>query len=254
VGRISIVVPALNEAENLGALVASIPFHSLNESGWTSELIVVDNGSTDGTGGLARELGARVIDQPLRGYGNAYKAGLAAADGDLVATGDADLTYPFDYLPVMIKLLEHRELDFLSTNRLLRSNRVSMKRSHTFGNHVLSATSRILFSAPFQDSQSGMWLFHRWVWERLDVRSPGMSFSQEIKHEAFVRGLRCGETDIEYRPRGGVVKLNASRDGLANLTQMFAHRARAGRPVPPCGDLLIDMAGPGDKAKVADSA
>lgn len=71
---LSIVIPALNEAENLPAVMASIPFQHLKEEGWETEVVVVDNGSTDGTGELARTLGARVVHQPARGYGNAYRA------------------------------------------------------------------------------------------------------------------------------------------------------------------------------------
>jgi glycosyltransferase involved in cell wall biosynthesis len=237
---LSIVVPALNEAQNLPRLMDGIPVQDLRNGGWATELIIVDNGSSDGTGEIAKSFGAHVVDEPQRGYGNAYKAGFRAATGQVVATGDADLTYPFDSLPKLIHILESRDLDFLSTNRLLRSNRASMKRSHAFGNRVLTTTSRLLFAAPFQDSQSGMWIFRREIWPGLDVRSPGMSFSQEIKHEAHIRGLKCGECNIEYRARGGEVKLNASRDGLQNLVQLLHHRVRA-RAIDPSYEGLIDL-------------
>src|ERR1700761_1724388 len=96
VGRLSIVIPALNEVANMKPVMESIPFERLSALGWTTEVVVVDNGSTDGTGEAARSLGAQVVLQPERGYGNAYKAGFAAATGDVIATGDADCTYPFD--------------------------------------------------------------------------------------------------------------------------------------------------------------
>src|SRR5579862_2092308 len=219
--RLSFVVPALNEAVNLPGLVDGIPWAALHERGWSSELIIVDNASTDGTPDVARGLGARVVSQPKRGYGNAYHAGIPAASGEIIVTGDADLTYPFDAVPGLVDYLERHQLDFLNTNRLGRRNRAAMKRSHALGNHVLSVVSRGLFSSPFRDSQSGMWVFRRWIWPKLDVRSTGMGFSQEIKHEAHVRGLRCGECDIEYRPRGGEVKLNARKDGIDNLKQLI---------------------------------
>jgi len=224
---ISLVIPALNERDNLERLFEGIPFGELEADGWETELLVVDNGSTDGTAGVARRLGARVIVQPIRGYGNAYKAGFANAFGEILVTGDADLTYPFDMLPELLEKFEEQQLDFLSTNRLLTSNRAAMTRSHAFGNLVLSAASAKLFRAPFKDSQSGMWVLRRHVWDKLDVRSAGMAFSQELKNEAYLKRFRCGEADIEYRPRGGEAKLCAALDGVRNLTQLATHRVRA---------------------------
>lgn len=226
VGTLSIVIPALNEAENISHVMDSIPFESLSEDGWATEVVVVDNGSTDGTGEIARKLGATVVHQPERGYGNAYRAGFEAAVGDVIATGDADRTYPFDALPAMLDLMAEYDVEFMTTDRLHQTNRESMKNSHFVGNHVLSAVSRMLFRHDFRDSQSGMWVFRRYVWSGLDVRSPGMAFSQEIKNDAARAGYRVLEVPIEYRMRGGEVKLNAVADGVANLAGLFAHRFR----------------------------
>ena len=230
---LSVVIPALNERENIAQVLASVPVERLREHGWSTEIVVVDNGSTDGTGELARDLGASVVLEPNRGYGNAYKAGFRYATGDVIATGDADLTYPLDRLPELLEMLDSRGVEFMTTNRLLRSNREAMKASHSVGNHLLSVISRRLFRHGFRDSQSGMWIFQRSVWARLDVRSAGMAFSQEIKNEAHRRGIQCHETSIEYRPRGGTVKLNAFRDGWQNLRQLIEHRTRELAPLVP---------------------
>ncbi|WP_406632929.1 glycosyltransferase family 2 protein [Amycolatopsis sp. WGS_07] len=224
--KLSVVIPALNERVNMPRVLATIPHSGLASLGYEIEVIVVDNASTDGTGEVAAALGARVVLQPVRGYGHAYHAGFAAATGDVIATGDADCTYPFDHLPGLLRTMADRRLDFLSTNRLGQENRAAMKPSHRFGNRVLTLISRAFFHSPFQDSQSGMWVFRRHVWRHLDIRSGGMPFSQEIKNDAYVRGFRCGETPIEYRIRGGEVKLHAVRDGLRNLSQLAVHRAR----------------------------
>lgn len=229
---LTIVIPALNEAQNLPPLMSTIPVQELRELGWETEVLVVDNNSTDGTGEIARSLGARVVFQPEPGYGNAYHAGLTAARGDVIATGDADCTYPFDALPALLGAFETHDLEFLTTNRLLRDNRAAMKVSHTVANHFLSGISRVLFRNDLRDSQSGMWLFRRYVWERLDVRSGGMAFSQEIKNAAIMAGFRYTEVPIEYRPRGGQVKLDAVPDGIANLRQLFHHRFRRVLAVP----------------------
>src|ERR1044072_6979591 len=100
----------------------AIPNDALAQKGWKAEVLIVDNGSTDGTGKFARKLCARVIVQPVRGYGNAYKAGFANSIGSVIATGDADRTYPFDALPGLLDHLIDNEIDFLSTNRLRNSS------------------------------------------------------------------------------------------------------------------------------------
>ena len=97
--------------------------------------------------------------QPVRGYGNAYRAGFAAARGEVIATGDADCSYPFYALPDLLRRLDEDRLDFLSGNRLHRENRRAMKPSHFVANLLLTGLSRRFFRSPFRDSQSGMWVF-----------------------------------------------------------------------------------------------
>lgn len=227
---LSVVIPAYNEAENIEDVIASIPVSQLSDLGWTTEIVVVDNNCSDGTGDLARACGARVVFQPEKGYGNAYKAGFAAATGDVIASGDADRTYPFDHLPKLLAELEASGADFLTTDRLHPANRGAMKHSHFWANHVLSFVSRLIFRHDIRDSQSGMWIFYRRVWSGVDVRSPGMAFSQEIKNAAVLAGYKVTETHIEYRMRGGDVKLNSVRDGLRNLVHLIGHRIRHDGP------------------------
>ncbi|MFC7218048.1 glycosyltransferase family 2 protein [Streptomyces polyrhachis] len=245
---LSIVIPALNEAPNLPQVMDSVPLDELKRAGWETEVIVVDNASTDDTAEVARLLGARVVSQPERGYGNAYQAGFDAARGDVIATGDADCTYPFDSLPELLGALVERDIEFMTTDRLHRDNRDAMKPSHTLANHALSALSRALFRNGLRDSQSGMWIFRRHVWHGIDVRSAGMAFSQEIKNAATRAGYRFAEVPIEYRKRHGEVKLRALPDGMANLRQLFAHRFRRDAEGPdeaaePAGIVRSDGAG-----------
>jgi hypothetical protein len=190
--------------------------------------VVVDNGSVDLTPVIALSHGATVVVEPQRGYGNAYKAGFAYATGDIVATGDADLTYPFCDLPAVVERMDREQLDFVTTDRLSRLDAGVMCRSHIFGNWLLSLAAKLLFRLPFKDSQSGMWVFRRHVWDSLEVTSSGMPFSQELKIEAFVRGFRCAEVQIAYRARAGEAKLRTITDGFGNVWQMIRKRFSLG--------------------------
>ncbi|HEV7454450.1 MAG TPA: glycosyltransferase family 2 protein [Candidatus Saccharimonadales bacterium] len=226
---ISIVIPALNEEKGIGSVLKEIPITELNKMGYEVEVLVIDNGSTDKTPHIARSHRARVIIQPVRGYGNAYKAGFANASGDIIATGDADLTYPFDILPSVLKQMEAEDLDFINTDRLSSLNPAAMSRSHVFGNWLLTVATRVLYNWPFKDSQSGMWIFKRSIWQDLDVRSSGMPFSQELKIEAYFKGFKCIELPITYRARAGEEKLNTISDGLGNIMQLVRKRLQISR-------------------------
>jgi len=216
---VTVVIPSLNEAAGIRDSILSI-----GNNGY--EIIVVDGASKDGTASIAKEAGAKVIIEPKRGYGRAYKTGFDAASGEIIAATDADHTYPNERIAELAKHFQEKGLDFLSTNRFHRLEPGSMSFMNKFGNRVLSLTSRLLFSVPFEDSQSGMWLISKDAWDRIKGRisSDGMAFSQEIKIEAFRSRLKCGEIGIEYRRRHGEAKLNRIRDGLGNLFSLFQKR------------------------------
>jgi glycosyltransferase involved in cell wall biosynthesis len=233
---LSIVIPALNEELGIGAVIKEIPLKTLKSMGYEVEILIIDNGSTDQTGHIARQTGANVIVQPIRGYGNAYKAGFANATGDIIATGDADLTYPFDALPDMLRTLEAEDIDFLNTNRLATLTPGAMTKSHVIGNWLFTQATRVLYNWPYADSQSGMWVFKRDIWQHLDVRSSGMPFSQELKIEAFAKGFKCHEIDIEYRARAGKEKLNTIGDGIGNLTHLLKKRVTLKRTSARTGE------------------
>ena len=222
--KVSIVIPALNEEKGIGPVLQEIPISTLNQMGYETEILVIDNGSTDRTAQIAREHGATVIVQPVRGYGNAYLAGFANASGDIIATGDADLTYPFSILPQIIKKMEEENLEFVNTDRLTYLDKEAMSFSHQLGNWMLTCVIKLLFGWPFKDSQSGMWVFKREIWQNLDVRSSSMPFSQELKIEAYVRGFNCTEVPIFYRTRVGKEKLHTIRDGIGNIFHLFLKR------------------------------
>ena len=189
------------------------------------EILVVDTNSKDRTREIAASKGAVVVDEPRRGYGRAYKTGFEKSSGEVIATLDADLTYPASDIPSLVDMLESKDLDFITTNRFARMQKGAMGAKHRFGNWVLSTTMRLLFGAKLRDSQSGMWVFRKSILPSLRLESEGMSMSEELKVEAF-RKARAEEVPITYRPRIGEVKLSSWKDGLGNLRFLFRKRFR----------------------------
>jgi len=219
--KITVVIPALNEEQAIGPVIKEIPINELKKMGYGVEIMVIDNGSKDKTRYIANSHMAKVIVQPIKGYGNAYKAGFANATGNIIATGDADLTYPFNDLPKIIKKMEDENLDFITTDRLTNLQPGAMSRTHYFGNRLLQLMTKILFGLPCKDSQSGMWIFKRSIWDKLNIKSSGMPFSQELKIEAYKNGFKCAEVPIAYRTRVGEVKLSTLKDGLGNILHLI---------------------------------
>ena len=217
----SVIIPTMNEEKSIGLVIDEIK--DAIGSSMPFEILVVDTDSKDRTRQIASEKGAVVVDEPRRGYGRAYKTGFEKASGDIIATLDADMTYPASDLPSLIETLETRGLDFVTTNRFARMDKGAMSAKHRFGNWVLSATTRLLFRVKLRDSQSGMWVFRRELLDRLELKSDAMSLSEEIKIEAFKKG-KALEVPISYRVRVGDVKLSSWKDGTGNLRYLFTKR------------------------------
>ncbi len=222
---VSFVIPTLNEEEAIGPTLDTIPLKALEEAGMDVEVLIIDGASTDRTREIAEDWGARVILEQRKGYGRAYKTGFAEAKGDLIVTGDADGTYPFELTPELIDRLDREELDFITTNRFAEIEPGAMSFKHKFGNWVLSTGCKVLFFTTFKDSQSGMWVFKREVLDALTLTDDGMPLSEEIKIEAFRNdGVLATEVGIPYRPRIGEVKLDTWGDGWKNLAFLFKKR------------------------------
>ena len=218
---VSVVIPTMNEEKSIGLVIDEV-VKALGSS-WPFEIVVVDTDSKDRTREIASQTGARVIEEPRRGYGRAYKTGFENSQGDIIVTLDADMTYPAEKIPSLIEMLEIKGLDFITTNRFASMEKGAMSFKHKFGNWVLSTTARILFRVRLKDSQSGMWVFRKAVLGSLDVKSDGMSFSEELKIEAF-RKSKAAEVPITYRVRVGEVKLSSWKDGTGNLKYLFKKR------------------------------
>lgn len=222
--KISIVIPALNEEDGIEKTIRAIPKDRLESMGYDVQILVVDNGSSDNTAALARAAGADVVYESRRGYGNAFKAGFRHADGDIIATTDADLTYPVEDYPELIQILTDEHLDFITTDRFAHMKNGVMSFRNRMGNTILSMTMRFLFNINIKDSQSGMWIFRSSILDDLQLKS-NTPLSQEIKIEACHFGkFKWKEVPIEYRPRIGDAKLGNWKVGFTNLCNLVSKR------------------------------
>jgi len=213
----------MNEEESIGEVMDSIN-RTMREWNWEYEVLVVDTNSKDRTREIASEKGAVIIDEPRRGYGRAYKTGFEGAKGEILATLDADCTYPAEDIPKLVKMLEDENLDFITTDRLSKMKAGVMSTKHRFGNWVLKFTTNFLFNMRIKDSQSGMWVFRKDILKKINLTSDGMPLSEEIKIEAWRNELQAKEVPIVYSIRKGEVKLQSWNDGFKNLKFLFKKR------------------------------
>ena len=216
--KITLVIPCLNEEQGIQHVLIKIPE-------FVDEIIVVNNGSTDGTASISKKMGARVVQEKVRGYGRAYKTGLLHVKGDIVVTLDGDHSYPVDALSYLLESLLNSQVSFISASRFPIQNPGSMALKNLLGNKILSLVMSLLYFRWVRDSQSGMWIFYTEALKKMDLRSDGMAFSEEIKIEAL-RNPEIGfrEISINYSHRSGEKKLRPWSDGWNNLLFLFKKR------------------------------
>ena len=222
--KITIIIPTLNEAKNIGKLLDAIPKRLLNQMGYSVECLVVDGGSTDGTTDIAAKKGARVLIVRKRGYGLAYMVGFLHATGDIIVTLDADMTYPPESIPLLVRILERYDYDFVSTNRLKKFETHAFSQAKLLGNKLINILTFLLYRLRIGDTQSGMWCFRKNILKTLRLMTLGMEFSTEIKLEAF-RRTKAVEIPIFYRRRmGGTSKIRVIVDGIRIVLFLFYKR------------------------------
>ena len=236
---VSVVIPCLNEVESVAECVRQARA-GMEKAGYEGEVVVVDNGSTDGSAAAAREAGARVVDESRRGYGSAYRAGFAAARGRFVVMGDADLTYDFSDLPRFLEQLEEGA-DLVVGSRLKgRMDPGAMPWLHrVIGNPVLTAILNLFFRTGLSDTHCGMRAFRREHLDRMAFRTTGMEFASEQIIRAAKLGLEMKELPIHYRHRAGRSKLSSFEDGWRHLRLLLAHSPRFAFIVP--GAVLLAL-------------
>jgi glycosyltransferase involved in cell wall biosynthesis len=222
---ISVVIPCLNEAENIDQCVSSAR-GVLEFAGIAGEVVVADNGSEDGSAALAELAGARVVHEPIRGYGSAYLAGFAAARGEYILMADADLTYDFNEIPRFLAELE-TGADMIIGNRMKNIHPGAMPWHHRYiGNPLLSGFLNLLFHTGVSDAHCGMRAFRRDRLGVMELRTTGMEFASEMVIRAAKSKLDIRQLDIEYHPRGGESKLSSFRDGWRHLRFLILHSPR----------------------------
>jgi glycosyltransferase involved in cell wall biosynthesis len=242
--ELSIVMPCLDEAETIGRCIAkALAFLAGNAV--TGEIVVADNGSTDGSPAIARAHGARVVEVAERGYGSALMAGIRAARGTYVIMGDSDDSYDFSALSGFLdRLREGRDL--VMGNRFAGGIAPgAMPALHRYlGNPVLSALGRAFFRSPCRDFHCGLRGFRREAILALDLQSPGMEFASEMVVKATIRGLVIAEVPTTLAPdgRGRRSHLRSWRDGWRHLRFLLLFSPRWLFFYPGCALFLVGLA------------
>ena len=219
--EVSVVMPCLNEAETIGICIKKAQ-DTLKAYDIQGEVVVADNGSTDNSVAIAEALGARVIHQPLRGYGAAYLAGIAAARGKYLVIADSDDTYDFSEIERFLQPLRDGA-ELVMGSRFLGDIRPgAMPKLHRYlGNPVLTGILNLLFRAGISDAHCGMRAFTREAYQQMELRTTGMEFASEMVIRATQCHLKIVEIPITYYPRSGESKLNSFRDGWRHLRFML---------------------------------
>lgn len=220
---VSVVMPCLNEEAAIGPCIEKIQ-RTFSSAGIDGEVVVSDNGSTDASVEIAERMGARVVHQPLRGYGQAYFKGFASARGKYLVMGDADDTYDFTMIPQFLSALRDERFDFVTGSRYLNGGEANITALHRwFGNPALTRILNILFGARYTDVYCGYRAFSREAYDRIQPVSPGMEFNLELAINAGLAGLRIKEIPIVLAPRKGESKLRTFRDGWRSLRMMLLY-------------------------------
>ena len=241
--ELTILMPCLNEAETIETCVTKA-VGWLAGSGLAGEVLITDNGSTDGSQKLAERAGARVVPVTVRGYGAAVQAGILAARGRFIIMGDADDSYDFSDLDRFMSGLR-------AGNALVMGNRFkggidpgAMPSHHRyFGNPVLSGLGRLLFRSPCGDFHCGLRGFEREAIRRLDLRATGMEFASEMVVRASLHGLKIAEVPARLAKAGRSrpPHLRSWRDGWRHLRFLLMYSPRWLFFLPGLVSILVGL-------------
>ncbi len=241
--ELTIVMPCLDEAETLGTCIEKAR-RWLTETGVNGEIIVADNGSTDGSQAIAESLGARVADVPIRGYGSALYYGTMAARSPYVIMGDSDDSYDFSAVtPFLTKLREG--YDLVMGNRWqggIQPGAMPWKNRY-LGNPILSRIGRLLFRVPAKDLHCGLRGLRKEAFKQMDLRTTGMEYASEMVIKATLLGLKICEvpTTLSKDGRSRPPHLRPWRDGWRHLRFMLLFSPRWLFMVPGALLLIVSL-------------
>jgi glycosyltransferase involved in cell wall biosynthesis len=242
--EVSVVIPCLNEANSL-AFCIDKAINAFRSAGLQGEVIVADNGSSDGSVKIAESCGARVVHVAERGYGAALRLGISASLGSYVVMGDADDSYDFTAVPQFVAKLREG-YDLVMGNRFRGGIKPgAMPLSHRyFGNPGLTALINLFFRTGIGDGYCGMRGFTRELFDKLDVRSTGMEFALEMVIKAGQIGARITEIPIVLWPdkRGRPPHLRSFRDGWRSLRFMLMYTPNWLYILPGAFFLMVGLA------------
>ena len=249
--ELSVVMPCLNEAETLERCIEKAQ-RAMHEHDITGDVIVADNGSTDGSQEIARRMGARLIDVQEKGYGNALMGGIASARGRYIIMGDADDSYDFTEVPKFVEKLREGH-DLVMGCRLPGGGGTVLPGAMPFlhrvwGNPMFTAMVRTMFRAPIHDVYCGLRGFTRELYDRLALRCTGMEFATEMVIKSSLYGEKVGEVPITLHPDGRTVHaphLKTFRDGWRTLRFFLMYSPRWLFYVPGLLLILIGLIGYG---------
>jgi len=221
--ELSIIMPCLNEAETLERCIRKAVDY-LERSGIAGEVVIGDNGSSDGSQQIAQRCGARIVDIPLRGYGAALYGATLAARGAFVIMGDSDDSYDFSNLDAFVEKLR-QGFDLVMGNRFLGGIQPGAMpwKNRYIGNPILSAIGRVLFHCPARDFHCGLRGFSKDAFLRMDLRTTGMEFASEMVIKATLNHMKIAEvpTTLSRDGRSRPPHLRPYRDGWRHLRFML---------------------------------
>ncbi len=226
--ELSVVLPCLNEARTLAACLDEIAA-AFAAHGIAGEIVVADNGSTDGSQAIAAAHGARLVPVAAKGYGFALRGGIAAARGRYIVMGDADGSYDFGHLPRFLERLR-AGADLVMGNRFaggVLPGAMPWKNRY-IGNPILSFLGRLFFRTGIRDFHCGLRGFSAAAYRQMDLRTTGMEFASEMVIKARLLGLRLEEVPTVLRPDGRdrPPHLRPWRDGWRHLRFMLLFSPR----------------------------
>jgi glycosyltransferase involved in cell wall biosynthesis len=226
--ELSVVMPCLNEAETLGICIEKAQT-AMQAAGIAGEIIVADNGSTDGSQAIAESYGARVVRVEQQGYGAALMGGIAAARGKYIVMGDADASYDFGDIPLFVEQLR-AGYDLVMGNRFAGGIQAgAMPALHRYlGNPVLTRIGKLFFHSPCKDFHCGLRGFTKSAYTRMGLRTTGMEFASEMVVKATLFQMPICEVPTALKPdgRSRAPHLRTWRDGWRHLRFLLLYSPR----------------------------